>query len=116
MIGFICLFFPAVLAVYLYEMIMGNRLDRHTFWGMYCFDVIAINMFCFAVKRFVLGTASEVMLSLYTDMTPVAAMNYLIIAMVGVVAVSIFCVFAAGNIKISREVENETEKDKQQDR
>lgn len=105
MITFICLFFPPVLSVYLYEKIQNTRLDRHGFFGLYCFDVVTVNLICFAIKRFLLGTASESM----ADMSPAAALNYLVMALFGAVVMAFVCVFAGKNVKLSKEVEDDAE-------
>lgn len=105
MITFICLFFPPVLSVFLYEKIQKCRLDRRGFLSLYCFDVVAVNMLCFSVKKFVLHSAGDTM----ADLTPAGGLNYLVIALAAAVAVAFACVFAKKNVKISKEVEDEAE-------
>ncbi|MBO4938123.1 MAG: hypothetical protein J6C98_03865 [Oscillospiraceae bacterium] len=103
MITFICLFFPPVLSVFLYEKIQKIRLDLRSFFGYYCLDVVMVNLICFMVKHFVLNTASDSM----ADLTPAGAMNYLVLALAAAVVMAFICVFAKKNVKISKEVADE---------
>lgn len=80
MIAFICLFFPSVSSVWLYESLTKSRLERRRWLYLYTVDVMLVNLFCFLVKRFVLQTGGEAFFSLFTDTTPAAAANYLIMA------------------------------------
>ena len=50
MIAFICLFFPAVMGVWLFEHATKTKLEKRQLLYRYCFNVIVINFICFAIK------------------------------------------------------------------
>ena len=80
MITFICLFFPGILSVWLYEKVSAKQLTTKQWFYFYTTAVLFVNLFCFLVKRFLLGTGSMHMFNLYEDITPSAASNYMIMA------------------------------------
>lgn len=80
MMMMICLFFPAVLSVWCFEQISKRELGRKQWGYYYVASVLEINLFCFLVKRFVLGTGEDYMYSFYNDLTPKTAGNYLIMS------------------------------------
>ena len=80
MIAFICLFFPAVLSVGLFEHLKKEKLTRRGWVYRFCANTLVINGICFAVKRFVLHTGLQAFGSLYADTTPSAALNYMVMA------------------------------------
>ena len=80
MIAFICLFLPAVLGVAIYEHLKKAKLCRRQWLYRYCFNAVFINMICFAVKRFLLGTGGDAFTGISGDATPATAVNYLIMA------------------------------------
>lgn len=95
MIAFICLFLPAVLGVWLYEHLRKTNLCLKQWLYRFCANVVFINGICFAVKRFLLGTDQGYFYTLQTDVSPAAALNYLIMAIpVGVLAVFLQILFA----------------------
>lgn len=81
MIGFIVLFFPAVLSVWIYEALRKESLPRKAWLYRFSLNTLLINFVCFAVKKWILGTGNAVILSLAADMTPSVACNYLIMAL-----------------------------------
>lgn len=94
MIAFICLFFPAVLGVWLFEHLQKTSLGRKQWLYRFCTNTLLINGICFGAKRFLLDTAGEPFCSLYADTTPAAALNYLIMAIpAGVVVVFLQVLF-----------------------
>lgn len=95
MIAFICLFLPAVLGVWLYECLSKTNLCRKQWLYRLCANIIFINGICFAIKRFLLGTANAFFYTLQADATPAAALNYLIMAIpAGVIVVFLQILFA----------------------
>lgn len=80
MIAMICLFFPAVLAMWLYESVEKEKLETRQWCYRYSANVLMINFICFAVKKWLLHTAGEALYHLNTDMIPSVAVNYLIMA------------------------------------
>lgn len=103
MIAFICLFFPAVLGVWLFEHLQKATLRRRQWMYRYCANTIFINVICFAVKRFLLDTAAAPLSSLYADATPSAALNYLIMAIPAAVIVAFLQVVFAKHATVTVE-------------
>jgi hypothetical protein len=102
MVSFISLFLPAVLAVGIYEWTLKKKISlRHAVY-LYAAQNIVINAFCFAVKKFWLGTADGSML-IDGDMTPSAALNYLIIAVPVAVIVAFICALITSTVKVTKE-------------
>ena len=77
MITLICLLFPAVLSVWLYEKLAKHDLTKKNWCYLYVFNALVINVVCFLVKKLVLNTAQHSM----SDISPAGALNYLIMAM-----------------------------------
>lgn len=103
MIAFMLLFFPAVLATAIYEGLKKTSLDRKQWLYRYCANVLLINLFCFLVKLIVLGTADAPLYTLSQDITPHAALNYLVMAIPAAVVFSFLQVLV--NKKVKPEVE-----------
>lgn len=81
MIAFLCIFFPAVIAVWLLEALDRRHLDRRTWLYRYCGYALAINFLCFAIKKLVFQNAMYPLYELATDMIPSTAVNYLLMAL-----------------------------------
>ena len=79
MLAFICLFFPAVLALQIFELLSHKELGRKKQVYAYCTYTLLINFACMGVKTLILHTAS---IPLYEgwDMLPSAAFIYMIMA------------------------------------
>ena len=92
MIAFICLFFPAVISVWIYERLMKCRLAARQWCYHYVLSNLAVNFVCFLVKKVFLHTAGLPLYSLSTDATPDTALKYLIMA---VPAAAVFAVLAS---------------------
>ena len=103
MIAFICLFFPAVLSVWLFERTGKRDLSKKNRLYLFCSNTMFINLLCFVIKRFVLGTAGEPLYSLATDMTPSAAGNYLIMAIPCAVVLGFVEICVRKNVKLTVE-------------
>ena len=103
MIALICLFFPAVLGVWFFEHLQKTPLSRRQWVYRYCANVIFINCICFAAKRFLLDTAAAPFASLVTDVTPAAALNYLIMAVPATVIVAFLQVVFTKHATITAE-------------
>lgn len=99
MIAFILLFFPAVLATAIYEGLKRTSLGRKQWLYRYCTNVLFINLVCFAIKQFVLGTADAPLYTSGLDITPHAAMNYLIMAIPTAVILSFLQVLLNKHVK-----------------
>ena len=103
MIAFMILFFPAVLATAIYEGLKKTSLGRKQWLYRYCANVLFINLFCFLVKLAVLGTADAPLYTTSLDITPHAALNYLVMAIPAAVIFSFLQVLV--NKKVKTEVE-----------
>lgn len=80
MIGFIVLFLPAVLSLWIWETVCKTHLSRRKWVYLLSLNILVINFVCFAVKKWLLHTAGQALSPLLTDMTPSTAVNYLIMA------------------------------------
>ncbi len=107
MIAFICLFFPSILGLWLFESLSKQKLTVKQCVYRGCTYALVSNFICFAVKKIVLHTAAaSVMVG--GDMTPGIAFNYLVIVIPVVVVLVIFEILFSKKITISVEdVKNE---------
>ena len=105
MVAFICLFFPAVLAVGIFEHLRKGPLSRRKWLYRYCTDVALINGICFAVKRYLLDTAADPFASAVADLTPSAALNYLIMAIPTAIILAVMQALAAKHVTVTVEEE-----------
>lgn len=103
MIAFMLLFFPAVLTNAIYEKLQKTTLRRKQWLYRYCGNALFINLVCFAVKQILLKTADAPLYTLNADITPHAAMNYLIIAIPTAVILSFFQVLLNKHTKVEVE-------------
>ena len=109
MLKFICLFLPALLAMWLYEHLSKNRLQPKSWAYRYALDVLLINGICFAVKHYILHTATAPLTDLGGDMLPSAALNYLIMSIPLAVIIGVIQVFCAKHTTLTAEdAPNET--------
>ncbi len=109
MITFICLFFPAVISIWLYEIISKKQYDFKNIVYRYCLNNVLINFLVFAIKTFVLDTGLNTLQTLAHDMTPSAALNYLLISVPCAVLLAFVEFLLHKNAKLSVE-ENKDEK------
>jgi hypothetical protein len=79
LIEVICLFFPALLCVCIYERLTKITLCLRRWVYTFAFDTLFINLFCFAVKSYLLDSSGHPLRSDGISMTPHAALNYLLI-------------------------------------
>ena len=103
MIKFICLFFPALVCVGLYEALSKKDLSRKGLVYMYGLDTAVINGIVFGVKQYLLKTASYPLSDASGDMLPSAAFNYLVMGMFAAVCVAVAQVFLSRNAKVTIE-------------
>lgn len=99
MIAFMVLFFPSVLATAIYEGLEKTSLGRKQWLYRYCTNTLFINLFCFLVKQVVLGTADAPLYVSGIDMSPHAALNYLIMAIPTAVVFSFLQVLLNKHVK-----------------
>lgn len=103
MIAFICLFFPAVITVWLYESAAGADLGLKKWLYRYCLSNLLVNLLCFGVKYLILNNAFEPFYTLAADVSPAAAVHYLIMAIPAAVVLAFMQVLLAKHRKISVE-------------
>lgn len=103
MITFICLFFPAVLSVWIYEKLVKTNLNTKQWLYFYTAGNLFINLLCFLVKKVLLGTAANALYTLQADITPSAACNYLIMAIPAAVFLAVFAALLRRHITITVE-------------
>lgn len=101
MIAFICLFFPAVVTVWIYESIGNTDLTPKKWRYRYCLSNLLVNLSCFAVKRYILQTADAPFYTLAVDTAPIAALNYLIMAIPAAVILAFVQVLLTKHGKIT---------------
>lgn len=105
MIAFIVYFFPAVVSLWIYEKLNKQTLSPKDWIYRFCLNTTLINGICFAVKKWILHTATVSLSSFSADMTPDVACNYLIIALL------LSAAFAVAEVFLSRHVRVEIEND-----
>ena len=109
MIAIICYFFPAILSIGLFEKLSKKALSFKGWIYRFCFNSIAINFLCFAVKRFLLHTDGLAMLT-NGDMIPSVAFNYILMAVpIGIVS-AVLQALISDKVKLSVE-DNKNEKE-----
>lgn len=111
MIAFICLFFPAIVSVYIFESLTKINLNLKQLLFRFCTNTLLINALCFIAKKILFKTAADPLYYFSTDMTPSTALNYILLAVIFAVAITIAEVLLSKKIKIT--IENEIEDDEQ---
>ena len=111
MIAFICLFFPAVLSVCMYERLTKRELGFKRIVYRFCINALIINFICFLSKKLFFGTAEAPLYTFETDMRPTVAINYIITAVAVAVALTLFEVLLSKKVRIYVEEDKEKEKD-----
>lgn len=106
MLAFISLFFPAVFSLGVYEWTLKTKLSLRRAIYLYAVQNMAINAFCFAVKKFWLETADGPML-IDGDMTPGTALNYLVLAVPAAMIVAFICALVTKTVKVTKEDEKQ---------
>lgn len=105
MIAFIILFFPAVITTRIYESVKRAEFSPKQWICRYCVNNVLINFFCFLVKCVILKTGNASLYTLYADVTPAAAMNYLIMALPAAILLGFMQVLLSKTIKVEAEIE-----------
>ena len=113
MITFIVLFLPAVLSVWLWEVFSKTRLCKRNWVYLLSLNILLVNFGCFAVKKWILYTANNVMASLMADMTPSVAVNYLIMAIPAAVALALVERIAYSKIQLRVEGDDKNASEKE---
>lgn len=103
MLSFICLFFPAVLFVWVYEGLSKSDLSLKRWLCMYCTGVIFINLICWLVMRFVLNMGYIYLYDAQLDITPALASNYMVLALPIALILSVAAALLRKNVKVTVE-------------
>ncbi|MBO4216636.1 MAG: hypothetical protein J5940_01680 [Clostridia bacterium] len=116
MIAFICLFFPAVVSVWIFEALTKRNPGLKKTIFLFCTNALIINFLCFLMKKFIFGTADVPLYAAQYDMYPTVAVNYIICAAGIAVIISVIEALLAKKVRVSidgksgNEDETETEK------
>ncbi len=102
MLYMICLLFPAVISLMLYEKLNATQLRPRQALCLYAVFDLLVNGLVLAVKTYILKTGQTVMLS-DGDIAPSVAVNYLIMAIPTAVAVGVICALLRKNTSIEKE-------------
>ncbi len=81
MISLICIFFPAVLSVWLFEALTKQSLALKPWIYRFCLNSVAVNGLIFLIKWLATNTSAELLAQPSADMTPDVALRYLIMAL-----------------------------------
>lgn len=108
MLKFICLFFPAVISVFIFDKLQKKPLQLRKIIYLYATNTVIINLLCILIKKLFLGTADNPISAAGMDMIPGVAFNYLIMAVPFAVLISVIETILARNINIKVE-ENQTD-------
>ena len=100
MISIIVLVLPAVLSVWLWEIFSKKHLSGRSWIYLLSLNVMLINLGIFAVKRWVLNTAANPLSAMAQDMTPLVAMNYLLMAIPAAIALAAVERFVHSKVRI----------------
>lgn len=107
MIEFICLFFPALISLVIFQKLIKKELTFIKSISVYALFNLSINGLVFLIKTYVLGTGNASLIN-GNDMTPSIALNYLIMAIPISLAVAIIVALVYKNIdlKIEKDEKN----------
>lgn len=98
MLAFICLFFPAVTSVWLFESLAKTEFSLKESIMRFCTNALIINLLCITVKKFFFATGENPLCS-EGDMVPNVAFVYIIMALFFAICVTIFEVIFSKKIK-----------------
>ena len=99
----ICLFAPAILCVCIYEKLNKTTLGLRGWMYHFVFDTLFINLFCFAVKSWLLDSGGQPLRPDGVNMAPNAALNYLIITVPTAVILAVAAAFLTRRVKVEIE-------------
>lgn len=89
MIGIICYFFPAVVAVRIYELLTRDNMSAKQCIYRFCTNTILINLVCLIAKKFASHTVNTPFMQPGGDFLPDTAFKYLLIAMASAVVFAV---------------------------
>lgn len=105
MVSFICLFFPAVVALWLFEKVNHYNFNLKKMLYIYCIFNLCINGSCFFVKEYILDTGMYTLTGNMKDMSITAAFHYLIMAIPLSFIFPLMSTVLSRNTKITKETQ-----------
>ncbi len=112
MIGFICLFFPAVVSVGMVDAVTRRDFSLKQFIYRFCTNALIINLVCFLIKKFVLGAGKEY-LFVSGDAVPDVSIVYIGMALVAAIVLGLIESLLCKKVSVDLEV-NKNEKKQEQ--
>lgn len=103
MLIFICLFFPAVVSLRIYEALRREKLTLKQCVYHYCTDALLINLACLGAKTILLGSGGAPLSEGSWDMLPSAAFVYIIMALCCGVFLAVFQVLLSRHMAVAVE-------------
>lgn len=110
MLTFICLFFPAVLYVWMFEGLTKEELSFKKWVHRYAFGVVFINLLCWLIQRFVLDNAYTPFYDANYGITPAAACDYMVMALIFTAVLGAFAALLHKKGKIAVEDQEDAPK------
>ncbi len=112
MISAICIFFPAVLSVWLFEALSKQNLTLKPWIYRFSLNSVIVNGLVFMVKWLVTDTSSELLALPSADMTPDVAIRYLVMALPIAAVAAVVEALLVGKITVSVSEENDESEEK----
>lgn len=115
MIGFICLFFPAILSVAMVDAITKRDFCIKQFIYRFCVNTLIINLFCFLIKIFVLGAGAEYIFDLHGNTPPNVAAPYIAMALGAAIVLGLIesLLYKRVGVDLEEDKDEETEEQKE---
>ena len=103
MIQFMCIVFPAVISVWVFEAISKTKLDLKGWIYRFATNALITNMAVLLLKKFVSHTSSEFLAMPGADMVPEVAIRYVVMALPIALAVAVVSALLPKALKVSVE-------------
>lgn len=107
MVTAIALLVPAVLSVWAWEAVSKSSISNKKWVYLYSLNVTLINLVCFAIKRWIRHTGENSI----ADMSPSAAINYIVVAVIVAIVLTLVEVFLYKRVRIQIESGSESVED-----
>ncbi len=107
MIQFMCMFFPAVVAVWVFEAISKTKLDLKGWIYHFTVNALITNMAVFLLKKFVSHTSNEFLAMPGADMVPEVAIRYVVMALPVAIAVAVISALLPKFLKVTVETDQQ---------
>ena len=103
MIALIFLICPSVVSVWWFESLTRKSLSRKAWVYRFSLNLLLINGACFWAKDLIFHTAGNPLCSAGTDMLPIVAAHYLVMALVFAALCALVEAFLCKNVKLTVE-------------